>query len=188
MPSYPPNTDLGSFLETTTIYDVQNIQNMDVNSDQFKDLIVKLRQTLNKVCLAVNQKDTGIYAQTEFACGKTFPPDDTLIAGTPRTSVRRQIFRKTFIEHIVGGLPAGNYPIAHNLGINPNAESIWSFTNIYGIANDTANHRYYPIPYIDNAAGNNITINVDNANININTIAGYANATLIYVVLEYLKF
>ena len=53
--------DTGYFVPTTPNYDVQLLQSIDVNSQEFKDLLVRLYETVNQVSLALNAKDTAYY-------------------------------------------------------------------------------------------------------------------------------
>lgn len=187
MPTYPVNTEPGVNIETTTVFELPAIDNVDINSAQFKDFMTKLRNAVNKISVILNMKDTGLYVLTEFACGKAYFPDPNTEHSNNNFPVRRNVFRKTFIWTRVGGLLIGNTTIAHNLNINPVAESIWSFTDIYGTANDITNRVYFPIPYVD-PVGNNICLSVDALNININSIIARPAITLIYITLEYLKY
>jgi len=171
-----PNNNLGLFLETTSILDVPE-----------KDFYVKLAQVIGDIEKAVNLKDTGIYSLDEFVCGKTFFPSNLLPgwATTNANNIPRQIWRKEFLIALVGGLPAGNTPIPHNLGINPPIQSIWSMTDIYGTTNDIINRVYLPLQYNGPLGG--IALSVDANNININCTVAFPTYQLTYITLEYLK-
>ena len=52
--SYSAQANPGAFVETTQIWDASQIQEMDVNSPDFKELIIRLYQNMNKIALALN--------------------------------------------------------------------------------------------------------------------------------------
>jgi hypothetical protein len=109
MPTFDPESELGAFIATTDVYDVDTIYDMDVNSSDFKDFLVRLRQSINNVSLLLNIKDTGYYPKTEFVCSKAWFSDPALGANTANFPDLRQVFRKTFE---LGPLPiAGTVPV-----------------------------------------------------------------------------
>ncbi len=180
-----PNYELGLFLETTTIFDVPEID----SQPELRDFLVKLTQSVGSIQKAVNLKDTGIYTLDEFVCGKTFFPSNLLplwATTNPTSTQRRQIYRKEFLIPLLGGLLAGDNLWPHNLGINLPVDSIWSMTDIYGTTNDIVNRVYYPLPFVG-AAGDSISLWVDANNIHINSAAPQPNFQLTYVCVEYVK-
>ncbi len=179
-----PNHELGLFLETTSIFDIPEME----SQPQLRDFLVKLTQSVGAIEKAVNLKDTGIYTRNEFVCGKTFFPSNEVPAWatTFSNNNQRQIWRKEFLLALAGGLLAGDNPIVHDLNINLPAESIWSMTDIYGTTNDITNRVYYPLPYVD-PAENNISLWVDNTTIHINSAIARPTFTLTYCCLEYVK-
>jgi hypothetical protein len=67
--------DPGLYIENTSIYDIQSIYSLDINSKQFKEFLVLLTQSINKHAMAINNKDTGFYPLTEFINGQLYFPD-----------------------------------------------------------------------------------------------------------------
>jgi len=187
MPTYAPETELGAFIPTTDVYDIDTIYAMDVNSSDFKDFLVRLRQSINNVALLLNIKDTGYYPQTEFICSKAWYPNPALTAATANFPQLRQVFRKTFE---LGALPnaAGTYTIAHGITIGPDFPV--KFTDIYGTANNTNTYHYIPLPYLgpgSNPAWGDVVIDIDALNINITVTADMSSFNIGYLILEWIK-
>jgi hypothetical protein len=186
MPTYNPQSEPGLFLETTSIFDVQSIYQLDINSEQFKEFLVNLKQTVNNISLAMNLKDTGYYPKTEFVNGQVYFPDPNLSSTTPQTPTWRQVFRKVFT--LPGTLPNNNVvTVAHGLTIT----NTFTFTRIYGCSSNTVGFTYIPLPYTSTALGpipNGIVeVWVDVNNINVRTNADFRAYNLTYLIIEYLK-
>lgn len=182
---YPTQANPGLFVPTTNIWDVTDLENIDINSPEFKDLLVSLYQNLNSMALALNLKDTGYYTIEEFLNSQVFFPNPTLTSTGSQTPVYRQVFR-TVVNF--GALPNNSTKsVAHNIQIVAPAANQYSFTRIYATATDPVNHLYIPIPYASTTAADIIELNVDATNVNITTHSDKTNYTLTYVVLEYIK-
>lgn len=176
-----PKPSIGSFLPTTDVYDIASIYNIDINSDEFKLFLVRLRQSVNNIALVVNACETGYYALIEILNGQLFFPDPALSSKTTVLPAYRQVFR---IVVNFGALPdTATKSVAH--GIAPT--STYSFTRIYGTASDTTGLNYIPLPYASNTAGASIELNVDATNVNITTGSNRSNFNITYVILEYIK-
>ena len=164
----------GSYVPTTFIYDVAQLHAVNVNSPEFKELLVRLYQTLNQVVLSLNLKDTGYYMNQEYLTSQVyFNP----VSNLPKDY--RQIFRTTYN---IGPLGAGLTNTAHGLPIT----TTWQFTRIYGVANDSIGKNYYPLPFASAGGAANIELRVDATNIKITNNSGVAFDSCT-VVLEYLK-
>lgn len=173
----------GAFLPTTEIFEIENLENININSLEYKDFLVRLRQIINNIETTVNIKDTGIYTKTEFVNGQVWFPDPTLTSQTAKKPAERQVFRKVIN---FGTLPnAGTTNIAH--GITFPAANTYSFTRIYGAATDPVGGSYLPLPYASTTLINNIELSVDNTNVSITTGINRTAYTTTYVVLEYIK-
>ena len=162
----------GAFVPTTFILDVAKIQEVNVNSEEFKELLVRLYQNLNRMSLVLNVKESAYYALNQFVPGQLFFPDTT--AG----SLVQQNYRSTTRLVInFGALPSsGVKPVAHNININ----SAVTFTRIYATASDTTGFNYIPIPSV------NATIAVDATHVTITTTANLSNYNITYVIVEFL--
>jgi len=170
-------TNTGSFVPTTFVYDAAELKEMDVQSDEFKELLVRLYQNLNLMQLGMNTKDSAYYDTNEFVNGQVFPPSSNAPSSSTQAVNSRQVFRK-MIDF--GALPnTATKNVAHNIDIT----SGFSFTRIYGCATDTTNRLATPIPN----ANTDIRITVNATNVVITTSANYAAYDTTYVVLEYLK-
>lgn len=161
MPSYPSQMELGSFVPTT------NPQN--------------LAQVVNLMSLALNTKDSGYYALTEFINGQVWFPDPALNSSTAQAPTLRQVFRKVIN---CGTLPAapGTLTVAHGITIT----SGFSFTRIYGCATDPST-TFIPLPYASPVLADNIELWVDAVNVNIKVGKNQSGFTTTYVVVEFIK-
>jgi hypothetical protein len=170
----------GSFIPTTNIWDVGQLYQTDVNSQEFKELLVRLYQNVNNIALALNLKDTGYYIRQEFVNGQQYFPNPANNSSTATAASMRQVFRTTVN---FGALPNNaTKSVAHNIPITAG----FSFTRIYATASDTTGLTYIPIPFVD-TAGNNIELYVDATNVNIITTSNRTNYNICYVVIEYIK-
>jgi len=179
--AYPKQyTNPGLYVDTTQIWDMaQQVQQIDVTSPEFKELLVRLYQNINKISIALNNKDSAIYSQEEFVNGQSFPALPTTPGASPQQP--RQVFRK-IVEF--GALPnTATKSVAHGITVT----SGFNFTRIYATSSDKVANSYIPIPYASPTAANNIEINVDSTNVNITTGINRAAYTDTWVILEYLK-
>jgi len=167
----------GSFIPILFDFDVAQLEQMNVNSTEFKELIVRLYQYINTMSLAINTREGGYFPLYEYINGQLYFP-----TATQDTAVFRSVFRKVIN---FGALPnAGTKSVAHKLNITGG----YSFTHIYATASDQTGLHYIPIPYASPTLVNNIEINVDATNVNITTGSNRSNFTICYVILEYIKF
>ncbi len=183
------NTEAGVFLPTTDIFDRALIDEINVNSTDFRDFLVRLYQATNNIALVTNIKDSGYYIETEFINGQLWFENKTLSVTTPNTKTPsyRQVFRKVIN---FGALPSGApafIDVAH--GITFAAAGPITFTRIYGSATDPATPMAIPIPYSSaTAVASNLEIYVNTTNVRITTGGtDYSAYTTCYVVLEYIK-
>lgn len=201
------DSQYGAFIPTTNIYDIENISQIDINSPEFKNLLVRLRQSVNNMALVTNIKDSGYYVLAEFVNGQLFFKDPALTSQTAKSPTYRQVFRKVIN---FGALPnATSKSVAHGLDMT----STWTFTRIYGTASDTTALTYISIPFstgdsagtgtadlsgvkwsdttapVTTAPGTNdfIGIAVDSTNVVITTGSDRTSYTTCYVILEYIK-
>jgi nucleoside-triphosphatase THEP1 len=66
----------GSFVQTTQVWDVDEIYSMDIKSPEFKELLVRMYQNLNDIAVVLNTKDTGYYPLFEMVNSQLWFPDD----------------------------------------------------------------------------------------------------------------
>lgn len=165
----------GLYVPTTNIWDVTEILALK-ESDELKELLVRLYQNLNVISLALNLKDSGFYLQEEFVTGQAW-----FNAASSNPLDLRGIFRKVID---FGSLPnTATKSVAHGITIT----NTFRFTHIYAIASDPVNLLYIPIPYAHPTDANNIALDVDATNVNITTGSDRTAFTTTYVVLEYSK-
>lgn len=175
--AYIPDQQIntGSYIPTTSIWDIGQLYDVEVNSPEFKELLVRLYQNVNNIALALNTKVTGYYIEQEFVSGKLFynplaDPNDPLQ------------LRPGFIKTInTGALGAGVTAVNH--GITVTATFQWMF--ISGAATNTGTLVGYPLPFAG-AAGNNIEVSVTATQVLINNNSG-VTFTDSQVTLEYCK-
>jgi len=168
----------GSFVPTTWILDVASIRSIDVNSDEFKELLVRLYQNLNRMVLSLNAKENGFYALNQVVTGKQYFPS------TPGTSLVQQQYRPvTGLVINFGILPiAATKSLPHGIDFN----AMVSFTHVYGTSTDPVNKRAISLPYASPTLIDNIELNVDATNVNVTTGIDRSNFTITYIVLEFL--
>ena len=170
--------DFGLFIPTTTLFDVSEIQEIDVNSEQFKELLVRLYQTVNNIALATNLKETGYYLTQEFVTGGVY------FNAANNFNLLRPIYR-TVVNF--GALPAaGTKTVAHGI---PAVTNAFSFVKLYAVSTDPTSVTFIPIPYVSaSSVTDNLEIYADATNVYIITGGtDYSAYTTTYVVLEYLK-
>lgn len=172
----------GLFIPTTSSFDVSRLYEVEVNSPEFKELLVRLYETINTIAIALNLKDSGYYFLQEFVNGQAYFPNPTLSSSTANQPVARQVFR-TVVDF--GMLPDTTFKsVAHNIaGIN----SAYTFTRIYACASDPVAFSYLPIPFASSVAADIISLQVDSTNVTITTASNRNAYTTTYVVLEYIK-
>lgn len=180
MPS--PSNQFGAFVPTNYIWDVQQLQDTDVNSPEFKELLVRLYQNVNNIALVLNVKDTGMYAVTETVNGQLYFPNPANNSSAVQYPAQRQVYRKV-INYTIALPNAGTVSIPHGIVCTP----LTTFTRIYATANDTTGNNYIPLPYASPTDANNIELQVDGTNVTIITGSNRSNFTITYIVLEYLQ-
>lgn len=170
------DANVGSFVPTNFVWDVAQIYSVNVNSDEFKELLVRLYQNINLIQMSLNTRDAGHYDTSEFVNGQLFFPNPSRNSKT-EAPVRRQVYRKIVN---FGALPnTATKSVAHNLTVT----SGYTFTRLYGAASDTVNKRYIAIPN----ANTDVNLEVDATNVKITTSGNLTNFTTTYVILEYIK-
>lgn len=167
----------GLFVPTTNVWDVENLQTGKDITPELKELLVRLYQNINGMCIALNLKDSGYYVQNEFITGQLFFPDAVMQDS--------QQFRQSFRVLVnCGALPnATTLIIPHSLQI----ENSFIFTRIYGTATNKVDREYLPLPYASLTLINNIELSVDSTNVYITTGIDYSAYTTTYVIVEYTK-
>ena len=170
-------------LPITSQVDTQLLRSIDIKSPEFKELLIRLWQTVNEISLVTNMKDTGYYTETEFINSQVYFPDPLLTAADNTVPVYRPVYRKVIN---FGALPNNaTKSVAH--GITFTDTTI--FTRLYGAASDkTAARNYLPIPSSNPVLNYNIGLNVDDTNVIIITGRNFSTYTECYVVLEFLKY
>jgi len=171
--------DEGLFVPTTNIWDTNEIYSIDVTSDAFKELLVRLYQNLNYISLALNLKDSGYYNLNEFMNSQLFFPSS--LSSDSTEPQFRQVYRLVIN---FGALPnAATKSVAHNLTIG----STWSFTRIYGASTKNDRSDFIPLPYASGTLNKNIELDITATNVVITTSINYSAYTTTYVIIEYLK-
>lgn len=176
------SSQYGSFVETNFNWEIQQIQQMDMNSPEFKELLVRLYQNIGKMALVLNIKDTGQYPTQEFVTGKQFFPNPANNSSTQANPALRQVLRK--VINYTTALPStGTATIPHNIVCT----KLTTFTSIKATASDMTGLNYIPIPYASPTAANNIELKVDATNVYIITGSNRSNFTQTYIELEYMQ-
>lgn len=178
--SYPSQLNPGSFVPITDVFDVSTIQDLDINSAEFKEFLVRVRQNINDIAMVLNTKNSGYYYQQEFVDGNIFFPNPSLSSTTPQAPTPRQEYRKVIN---FGALPnTTSKAVAHGITFNANT----TVTRLYASATDPSTS-YIPIPYASPTLANNIELSMDGTNVTITTGSDRTGYTICYVVIEYLQ-
>jgi hypothetical protein len=185
IPNQQINT--GSFVESTNVFDASRFLEADINSEEFRQLLVKLTQNMNNVNIVLNSKVSGYNLTQEFITSKLyFNP----------TSTNPLLLRPSYLTVVnFGALPnAGTKSVPHNIdiasytvaGVNP-----FSFTEVRGCATKPTTAgiglNYIPLPYVSQTPGDSIELYADQTNVNVITASDYSAWTTCYIFLELLK-
>jgi len=176
MPYLNNTQDIGYYVPTTNVWDIQKINTVDVNSSDFKELLVNLYQNLNKMSKAVNTRDNGMYFNQELVNNQQwFSNINSTVLSQARIDYRKVVD--------FGALPnATTKSVPHGLIINANT----TWTHIRATATDPIGLLGISLNYA-NTSGDIAVVDVDSTNVNITTNANFSNYTRCLVVLEFLK-
>src|ERR1700679_1134265 len=182
MPDENLTTLTGSFVGTTNVWDVGELEDIDVTSPEFKELLVRLYQNLNLMSLSLNTRDAGYYDTSQFVSGQLFFPN---VAANDIDSNANDFRQAMRLVVDFGTLPnSGSKSVAHGITVSGST----SFTRIFATASDPIGFNYIPIPYASTTLINNVELSVDGTNVTITTGIDRTNFTTFIVVLEYLQF
>lgn len=169
---------LGVFVPTTNIWDVGQIYDVEVNSVEFKELLVRLYQNINNISNVLNVKTSGFYINVE-----TNSSNQYYNLANPTDPLNQ---RPGFICTVdIGALGAGVKSVNHGINAPTGITNTYKFMKIYGAATNSATPVGYPLPFAG-ASGNNIQVTVTSTQVVINNQSGntFTDAT---VILEYVK-
>jgi hypothetical protein len=170
---------IGNFVPTTNVWDVAQLQQVDVRSPEFKELLVRLYQNINSISLSLNSRDSGFYDLQEFVNGQLFFPNPSLTSSSDTVPEYRQVIRKVID---FGALPnATSKSVAHGITI----DSQVTITRMYASATNPST-QFIPIPYASPTLANNIELSMDTTNVTITTGSNRTAFTRCVVILEYL--
>jgi hypothetical protein len=179
--------NVGLFIDTTQIWD-EYLQASQGEIDS-RELFLRLYQNINKIAIALNLKDSGLYSQTEFVNGQQWCPineitnftgvvasNDSKVNADPRQVYRKIVFCGALLNAAAKTIP-------HGIVITDTTK----FVRMYGAAN-TINtiptKLYKPIPC---TGVDPIDLLVDETNITLITTTNMTAFNEVWVVLEYLK-
>jgi hypothetical protein len=179
--SYGSQSNPGALLPTTYPFDVAEIYSTNVNSEEFKELLVRLYEFVSDIAVSANKKDAGYYSIEEFLNGQLYFPNPFTTQVSPSGIQYRQVFR-TVVNF--GALPnATTISIPHNVNVTPG----YTLTRLYGGATNAGSTSFIPIPYSSGTLNKNIELNADTLNVNITTSIDYSAYINTYIVFEYIK-
>ncbi len=178
-------TGLGQFVPQTDVFDVAALYEENINSQTWKEYLVRLRQVVNNIAIVLNAKDTALYDLEEFVPGQQWFPKSSLNSASNSGVAQnyRQVFR---LVVNFGALPnTTTKSVAHGIG---NFSAEFSLTRLYGAASDTTGLSYIPLPYSSaTSAANNVELYMDNTNVYISTGVDYSSYNVSYIIIELLK-
>lgn len=174
-------SNFGAYVPTSFIWDVSRLNEVEVTSPEFKELLVRLYQNLNLMAQVLNIKDSGYYVTQEFVNSQNFFPNPSAPVGQSMTQAFRPVYRK--VINFGALLNNSSKSIAHGITCTTST----TFTRIYATASDVGGKNYIPIPYASPTLANNIELKVDATNVTIITGNDRTNFTVCYVILEYMQ-
>ncbi len=178
--SFNSQANPGSFIPTTSTFEIQQLAEAPVTSPEFKELLVKLYETVNQIALVLNSKESGYYPLVEFVNGQLYFPNPLLTSSTTRVPTQRQVIRKVIN---FGALPnTATKSVAHGVDIT----NTYTFTNVTATSTDTLALTGLNIPYASATAANSIELNTDATNVNITTGINRTAFNQTYVLLEFI--
>lgn len=169
--SFPDTTD--NFLPENYIFPENDTEQYDV----------KLRQYLNNIASAVNNKDSGLYTDEEVVTGQRFLP--IFITNKSESLIYRDVFR-TVVDF--GVLPNNSTKnVAH--GITTTED--FSIVRFYGTATDpgaSTLQTAIPIPYVNVATpSDGVQLSMGATNVSITTTtANFTSFTRCFIIIEYI--
>jgi len=176
------SSQYGSYVPTNFIWDIQQLQQTDIKSPEFKELLVRMYQNIGLMATVLNVKDTGIYDTNESVNSQMYFSNPANNSSTVVSPALRNVYRK--VINYTTALPNTNTAtIPHGIICTTST----TFTRIYATASDQSGFNYIPIPYASPTAAHSIEIRVDNTNVYIITGSNRSNFTQTYIVLEYLQ-
>ncbi len=159
----PQNITFDSYLPTSIYLPPDQIQ-----------MLIRLQAYLREISLKVNIRQLGFYETIETPAGQNF----FSLENTSDASINRLSFRKVFSFGTIA--PGALLQIPIN-------EDVVFFTNIYGTAVQTG-PIVIPLPYVDTVnVTNQVSVDILNGNIEIQSGATATNIDNGIIVLEYLK-
>ena len=180
--------NVGLFIDTTQIWD-EYLQAAQENIDA-RELFLRLYQNINKIAIALNLKDSGIYSQTEFVNGQQWCPinevsnflatlgsADAQLNAEPRQVYRKIVFCGALLNTNVKTIP-------HGIEVTNTTRIV----RIYGTANEintSTLKSFIPLPYA--YTGNIVSLQANATDIIIETVTNMTAFNEVWVVLEYLK-
>jgi len=176
--SYPKS---GQFVPSTFSTDVQQVSSVDVNSAEFKELLIRLYQDLNIMALATNERQSGSYSTLESFSGKSYFSNPAYTSLTANKAALRPVIRVVVFYNVA--LPnTAAVSIPHGITVTPTT----TFVDYYGVANDPTAQTALKLPYASPTLVNNIEVSVDATNINVTTGSNRQSYTVNYFVVEYI--
>ncbi len=178
--SIPEQSNFGSFIPTTQIWDSSAIDSMDVKSPEFKQLIVELYTNMGLMARILNTKESGFYYQQEFVNGNIWFPNPLYNSTTQKAPTERPEF-----HHVVlTGALLDNAPksVAHGLTVTSGYRSV----SVYGGATNPSTS-LIPLPYASPTLADNISVEWDATNVIITTGNDRTAYTDSFVVLRFIK-
>jgi hypothetical protein len=171
----------GSFVQTTQMW----------NTEDEKELLVRLYQQLNTIALVLNTKSTGANYLQEFVTGDLWFPNPANATNTPPVPMLERQSARIVVNF--GPLPGGAIPnpqkIPHNLSLG----QTWSIVKINGYATNPlavgAGRFGIPIPYVAvaNDPNDNLELWMDSTYVWIQSGGtDYSAFTTTVVIIEFL--
>lgn len=165
----------GAFVPTSNDYDPQLIYELDIKTTEFKDFLVRLRESITDMAYVVNVKRTGFLNDTEFVNGKQLFPR----SGAGGTG---QEYRPVYeLELDFGSLPnTTSKSVAHGLNLT-GLLTTWEWLFLSGAATNPSTGAGISLP------NEGIYVEVDATNVTVTTTDDKTSFTKSKINLQYVK-
>jgi hypothetical protein len=177
----------GTYSPTTFIFDVAELQQTDVTSPHFKELLIRLYQNVGLMSNIINLKDTGYYLQQEVNNSQSWYPNATLTQATPQKPDFRRGYTTVVPFPVLPNANTVSQP--HGIAMGPQ----FFLTFFQGAATNPAAITVpmdvvgIPLPYSSSTTiVDNIEMWLDNTNVYLASQADYSAFNGV-VTIKYLK-
>ena len=171
-----------SYLEQTFVWEFGVLEDSGIDPVRLQNVFNRLYDLTNRMISAINLKESGIYDELETLASQSYFPVVTN-SNTLNQPLRRTVQRKVIN---FGSLPnTTTKSVAHGITF----QDVAIGTRIIGSATKPGpGLSMIPIPFASPTLADNISVEIDDTNVNVTTGSDRTAYTICYIVIEYLPF